>query len=297
MKRSTVQADLMLLLVAIIWGFAFVAQRLGLEHLGPFGFNACRFLLGAISLLPLLLFLKPPSDHSNLAILKYGGIAGLVLFAGASFQQAGLVYTTAGNAGFITGLYIILVPVFGIFLREHTSINTWLGGFLAVVGLYLLSFQDLSRVNFGDILELLGAACWAIHVLLIAKLAPKLDNLRLAISQFLVCAVLSAMVALTIESDSFVIGNITQSWAAIAYAGIISVGIAYTLQIFAQKHAAPAHAAIIMSLEAVAAAFGGWLILNEQFSNAGLLGCTLMLIGMLISQLPAIHKLHKKQQG
>jgi len=295
MRRSTLQADLMLLLVAVIWGFAFVAQRLGLEHLGPFGFNACRFLLGAVSLLPLLLLLKPGPGHCQRQILKYGAVAGLVLFAGASFQQAGLVYTTAGNAGFITGLYIILVPVLGIFMREHTSINTWIGGILAVIGLYLLSFQDLSQVNIGDILELMGALCWAVHVLLIAKLAPKIDNLRLAISQFLFCALLSAIVALSIESNSFVPGNIAMSWAAIAYAGIISVGIAYTLQIYAQKHAAPAHAAIIMSLEAVAAAFGGWLILNEQFSHSGLIGCTLMLIGMLLSQLPSLYKFRKRQ--
>lgn len=295
MRRSTLQADLMLLLVAVIWGFAFVAQRLGLEHLGPFGFNACRFLLGAVSLLPLLLFLKPGPDHCQRQILKYGAVAGLVLFAGASFQQAGLVYTTAGNAGFITGLYIILVPVLGIFMREHTSINTWIGGILAVIGLYLLSFQDLGQVNIGDILELMGAVCWAVHVLLIAKLAPKIDNLRLAISQFLFCALLSFIVALSLESSSFVPGNIAMSWAAIAYAGIISVGIAYTLQIYAQKHAAPAHAAIIMSLEAVAAAFGGWLILNEQFSHSGLIGCTLMLIGMLLSQLPSLYKFRKRQ--
>lgn len=295
MRRSTLQADLMLLLVAVIWGFAFVAQRLGLEHLGPFGFNACRFLLGAVSLLPLLLFLKPSPEHCLRQTLKYGAVAGLVLFAGASFQQAGLVYTTAGNAGFITGLYIILVPVLGIFMHEHTSINTWIGGILAVIGLYLLSFQDLSQVNIGDILELVGALCWAVHVLLIAKLAPKIDNLRLAISQFLFCALLSAVVALFIESSSFVPGNIALSWAAIAYAGIISVGIAYTLQIYAQKHAAPAHAAIIMSLEAVAAALGGWLILNEQFNHSGLLGCTLMLIGMLLSQLPSLYKFRKRQ--
>lgn len=285
----------MLLLVATIWGFAFVAQRLGMESLGPFGFNTLRFMLGACSLIPLLFFFKPAENHCNRTLLKSGVLAGGVLFAGASFQQAGLVYTTAGNAGFITGLYIILVPLLGLLIGQTTIINTWVGGLFAVAGLYLLSFQDLSAVNFGDILELLGAACWAAHVLLIAKLAPKVDNLRLAISQFLVCALLSGFVAVSIEQDSFTIENAISSWAPIAYAGLISVGIAYTLQIFAQKHAPPAHAAIIMSLEAVAAAFGGWLMLNEHFSTAGLIGCSLMLVGMLISQLPSLIKREKNR--
>lgn len=291
MNSQKIQADLMLLLVACIWGFAFVAQRLGMESLGPFGFNTLRFLLGACSLLPLL-FLFKRSDHStnNRTLVISGTLAGLVLFAGASFQQAGLVYTTAGNAGFITGLYIILVPIIGLALGQTTTINTWAGGVFAVLGLYILSFRDLSAINFGDILELLGAACWAIHVLLIAKLAPKLDNLRLAIIQFAVCAVCSGLVAMTIEPDSFTLDNAINSWAPIAYAGLISVGIAYTLQIFAQRHAPPAHAAIIMSLEAVAAACGGWLILEEQFSTLGILGCGLMLFGMLLSQLPSIYK-------
>lgn len=295
MQSKKLQADLMLLLVATIWGFAFVAQRLGMESLGPFGFNALRFMLGACSLIPLLLFFKAPESHCNKALLKSGLIAGGVLFAGASFQQAGLVYTTAGNAGFITGLYIILVPLLGLFIGQTTNINTWIGGLFAVGGLYLLSFQDLSAINFGDILELLGAACWAAHVLIIAKLAPKLDNLRLAISQFVICALLSGIVALFIEADSFTVENAVSSWAPIAYAGLISVGIAYTLQIFAQKHAPPAHAAIIMSLEAVAAAFGGWLMLNEQFSTAGIIGCSLMLVGMLVSQLPALVKREKRR--
>lgn len=295
MHAKNVQADLLLLLVATIWGFAFVAQRLGLEHLGPFGFNASRFFLGSLSLLPLLLFIRLSADQSYRDILKYGAVAGVVLFAGASFQQAGLLYTTAGNAGFITGLYIILVPLLGIFLRQSTSAATWCGGIIAVVGLYFLSVHELSSINPGDLLELCGALCWAAHVLLIAKLAPKLDNLRLAITQFMVCALLSLITALLIEQDSFQLENISQSWAAIAYAGLISVGIAYTLQIVAQKDAPPAHAAIIMSLEAVAAAAGGWLLLDEQFSKLGLIGCGLMLTGMLISQLPSIRRTLKRE--
>lgn len=290
MQSKKIHADLILLLVAIIWGFGFVAQRLGMESLGPFGFNALRFLLGALSLLPLLFFLKSSKSNTSHSLILSGSIAGFALFAGASFQQAGLVYTTAGNAGFITGLYIILVPLLGLFIGQQTNVNTWLGGFTAVFGLYLLSFRDLSAINIGDILQLAGAACWATHVLIIAKFAPKVDNLRLAIVQFLICAFLSALVAFTFEAELFTMTNALNSWAPIAYAGLISVGIAYTLQIVAQKNAPPAHAAIIMSLEAVAAAFGGWLLLDESFSTTSILGCGLMLFGMLLSQLPVFRK-------
>ena len=293
MYAKKLQADVLLLLVAIIWGFAFVAQRLGLELLGPFGFNSLRFLLGALSLLPLLFFFKAPADHSHKRLFVSGLMAGCVLFAGASFQQAGLVYTTAGNAGFITGLYIIFVPLLGLWFGQQTNINTWIGGSFAVIGLYLLSFHQLTQVNQGDLLEIGGALCWAAHVLLIAKLAPKIDNLRLAITQFLVCAALSGLVALILETEQLTLHNALHSWAPIAYAGLISVGIAYTLQIVAQKHSPPAHAAIIMSLEAVAAALGGWLILNESFTLFGLLGCSLMLLGMLLSQLPSLYKRDK----
>ncbi|WP_420555330.1 DMT family transporter [Neptuniibacter marinus] len=293
MQTQKIQADLLLLLVAIIWGLAFVAQRLGLELLGPFSFNALRFLLGALSLLPLLFFFKAPSDHSNRQLLISALAAGGVLFLGASFQQAGLAYTTAGNAGFITGLYIIFVPLLGLWIGQSTTINTWLGGGIAVIGLYLLSFHQLTAINRGDILEICGAVCWAIHVLLIAKLAPKVDNLRLAILQFLVCAALSGFTALILESEQFTLNNAINSWLPIAYAGFISVGIAYTLQIVAQKNAPPAHAAVIMSLEAVVAAVGGWFLLDESFSLLGILGCSFMLIGMLFSQLPLIYKRDK----
>ena len=288
MASKKVQAELMLILVAIIWGFAFVAQRLGMEYLGPFGFNACRFLLGAASLTPLLFFFG--NRQSIKHIIRPGLLAGLILFAGASFQQAGLVYTSAGNAGFITGLYIIFVPLLGLLTRQLTNLNTWIGGVFAVIGLYLLSFQDIESINTGDLLVLAGAICWALHVLLIAKVAPEVDNLRLAICQFVVCATLSGITALILEPQSFTLNNALISWKPIAYAGLISVGIAYTLQIFAQKHAPPAHAAIIMSLEAVAAALGGWWILGEQFTQIALIGCTLMLVGMIVSQLPALRR-------
>ncbi|SEQ66485.1 Threonine/homoserine efflux transporter RhtA [Amphritea atlantica] len=290
METRNIRADLTLLLVAAIWGLAFVAQRLGMDHLGPFGFNGCRFLLGAVSLLPLLLIFRPKAGATEPRAMLRGGItAGMILFLGASLQQAGLLWTTAGNAGFITGLYIIIVPLLGLLLGHITRLNTWLGGLLAVVGLYFLTIETDSdasfTINSGDLLVLGSALFWAAHVVVIGRLASQLDNLRLAIIQFFVCALLSFIVALVFEQDSLTLSNITLAWQPIAYAGLLSVGVAYTLQVVAQRHAPASHAAIIMSLEAVFAAIGGWWLLEEAFSNRALIGCTLMLAGMIVSQL------------
>ncbi|UTW04733.1 DMT family transporter [Amphritea atlantica] len=290
METRNMRADLTLLLVAAIWGFAFVAQRLGMDHLGPFGFNGCRFLLGAVSLLPLLWVFPPKTGSTEPGAMLRGSVtAGILLFLGASLQQAGLLWTSAGNAGFITGLYIIIVPLMGLLLGYITRLNTWLGGLLAVVGLYFLSVETSAAntvtINSGDLLVLGSAFFWAAHVVVIGRLASQLDNLRLAIIQFMICALLSFMVALIFEQDSLTLSNIALAWQPIAYAGLLSVGVAYTLQVVAQRNAPASHAAIIMSLEAVFAAIGGWWLLNEGFSNRALIGCTLMLAGMILSQL------------
>ncbi|MCV6610041.1 MAG: DMT family transporter [Amphritea sp.] len=286
METRNIRADLILLLVAAIWGFAFVAQRLGMDYLGPFGFNGSRFLLGALSLLPLLLIFKAkPGSTESPAMIKGSIAAGVCLFLGASLQQAGLLYTSAGNAGFITGLYIIIVPLLGLLIGQTTRINTWLGGILAVTGLYYLSVNDDFSVNTGDLLVLSSALFWALHVIIIGKLASQLDNLRLAILQFLICALLSLLVAMVFEQDTLSVENIIAAWQPIAYAGLLSVGVAYTLQVVAQRDAPASHAAIIMSLEAVFAVLGGWWLLAEEFSNRALIGCSLMLAGMILSQI------------
>jgi len=297
MHQRNIRADILLLIVAIIWGFAFVAQRLGMDHLGPFGFNAARFLLGAVSLLPLLLFFKTTHDQPVSALLKAGCAAGGVLFLGATLQQAGLVYTSASNAGFITGLYIMLVPLFGLTIGEKTQGNTWIGAMLGVVGLYLLSVSETFSVNPGDLLVLAGAGAWAVHVLLLSRFAPKFDNLRLAIAQFMVCALLSGIAAVFTEQDTLQLENFILSIGPILYAGLFSVGIAYTLQVFAQKDAPPSHAAIIMSLETVFAAVGGWWLLEEQLNSRELAGCGLMLVGMLLSQMPIKRKVAVEPAG
>ncbi len=289
MQTRTLRSDLMLLITAAIWGTAFVAQRVGMDYVGPFTFTAARFFLGALSLLPLLLILKsaalkPTTGKARLNIWQGGLIAGSFLFAGATLQQVGLQYTTAGNAGFITGLYIILVPVIALLWGQRTGRNTWVGGILAVVGLYLLSITDDFTLAYGDLLQLIGALFWAGHVLIIGWLSPQMDALRLSIVQFFTCGLVSLGVALFIENPTF--ANIGLAWQPIAYAGLLSVGVAYTLQVFAQKTAPASHAAIILSLEAVFAVIGGYFLLGERLDTQGIIGCALMLSGMLISQIP-----------
>jgi len=300
--RRTVKSDCLLLLTACIWGFAFVAQRAGMEFVGPFTFNGIRFALGSLSLVPLILYqrrrelgsgtLQPKASLSTL--LTGGMLAGLAIFIGASFQQIGLVYTTAGKAGFITGLYVIIVPVLGLFWRIYPNVGTWVGAIMAAIGLYFLSVTEQFTIAFGDLLELIGAFFWAAHVLLIGWYSPRINNLMLACFQFSVCSVMSLIAALILEDIA--LQGILDAAVPILYGGVCSVGVAYTLQVVAQKDAPPSHAAIILSLEAVFAAIGGWLILEETMTSRGLLGCSLMLVGMILSQTGSLLFKSKKSQ-
>jgi drug/metabolite transporter (DMT)-like permease len=291
MKGRTVKSDALLLATAIIWGFAFVAQRVGMDYVGPFTFNGIRFAIGSLSLLPLVVMSReqrtathkilPPAGSKT--ILFGGAALGLALFAGASLQQIGLVYTTAGKAGFITGLYVIMVPLLGLFWRQQPKIGTWIGAVLAAVGLYFLSVTEEFTIELGDLLVLIGAFFWAAHVLIIGWLSPRINPIKLAFSQYVACSILSLTTAVLIEDITML--SIFQAAIPILYGGLLSVGIAYTLQVVAQRDAHPAHAAILLSLESVFAAVGGWLVLGEIISARGLFGCGLMLAGMLLSQL------------
>ena len=290
------KSNLMLLIAAAIWGFGFVAQRLGMNFLEPFAFNAMRFLLGTLSLLPLLWFLSRKTSTATIiepdksSILKGGVICGLVLFAAATFQQYGLFYTTAAKAGFITGLYLILVPILGILLRHKTGISIWLGALLALAGLYLLSVNDNFTMVRGDTLIFIGALFWAFHILVIDHFSSRVDPIQLSAVQFLVCGALSLGVSFVFETPT--IESILACWKPILFAGVVSVGIAYTLQVIAQKNANPSHAAIIMSLEAVFAAIGGVWLLDEILSSRAWFGCALMMTGMLLSQVKFKRDLH-----
>jgi drug/metabolite transporter (DMT)-like permease len=300
LNRNILKADGLLLLTAAIWGFAFVAQRAGMEYIGPFLFNAIRFALGSLCLLGVMAFTKKagPSGISDSrtnekignsagkpkpASLVVGGIfAGIVLFLASSFQQAGLVYTSAGKAGFITGLYVVVVPVMGLMLGHRPGLRLWAGAILAGTGLYLLSATGSLTLAPGDGLVLIGALLWAVHVHVIGKYSPGNDPIKLAFMQFAICSILSSVSAAIFESSTM--AEVYSAIVPLAYGGFLSVGTAFTLQVVAQRDAKPSHAAIIMSLEAVFAAVGGWLILGESLTSRGVVGCVLMFAGMLVSQ-------------
>lgn len=295
MKNKELESSLFLLLAAAIWGFAFVAQRVGAKYVGSFTFNGVRFALGCISLVPLIIYFNKKSKKDselknsnsdnkfNMETIKAGIILGIAIFIASSLQQIGLEDTTAGKAAFITGFYIVLVPFMGIFLKHKIQKNTWIAAGFAIAGLYLLSITKDFTISKGDLYELIGSILWAAHILLIDKFTKKLDTLRLSFIQFAVCSVLSMITALIFEDIS--ITGLRQALVPVLYGGIASVGVAYTLQAFGQKHAKPSHAAIILSMETVFASIGGLAILREVMGVRGYLGCFLMLAGMLLSQL------------
>ena len=288
-KNKVIRADLIMLLAAAIWGFAFVAQREGMETMGPFLFNAARFFIGSAVLFPLVWYLskknKTPTNKetSTKKLLIAGTIAGLFLFLASSFQQVGIQYTTAGKAGFITGLYIFFVPLIGIFFGQRTGSGTWLGAFIAVIGLYLLSINDDFSIARGDLLQLICAVFFAAHILVVGYVAKRMDPLKLSLIQYVVSGVLSFFIAIAIEVITWQM--IVDTAIPLLYAGIMSIGVGYTLQVVAQQHAKSSHAAIILGLEGAFAVLGGWLILDENLSTRGLIGCGLMLSGMFLSQL------------
>jgi drug/metabolite transporter (DMT)-like permease len=290
MLRSTLRSDFILLLAAVIWGFAFVAQRIGMDYVGPFTYNGVRFALGTLVLLPFLFFqasrsgpllkVSHPADRRRIII---GSImTGLFLFGGVALQQLGLQRTTAGKAGFITGLYVVFVPIVGLLFGQRSHFTMWIGAALSLAGLYLLSMTSGFTIEPGDKLVLYCAILFTFHVLFIAWLSPMMNSFLLAVIQFAICALLNLVIAFAIEPVN--LASVMQAWLPIAYGGILSVGVAYTLQVIAQQTAHPAYASIILSLEAVFAVLGGWFILHEQLTQRMLIGCALMLAGMIVVQ-------------
>lgn len=299
MNYKAVRSYALLSLAAAIWGFAFVAQRVGAASLGPFAFNAARFALGALSLLPALLIrarggrarlaATAPSTGPKAAGLRTALPAGLcvgaVLFAASTFQQMGLSSTTAGKAGFLTGLYIVFVPILGLFCGHRARPLTWLAVLLAAVGLYFVSVTGGWRVASGDLLEICGAAFWAVHILLIDRFSARHGALQLSFWQFAVCSALSALAACLTERPS--LSGFAVAAVPLLYGGILSSGVAFTLQVVAQKHAKPSAAAIVMSMESVFALIGGVLLLSERMSVRSGVGCVFLVAGMVLAQLPA----------
>lgn len=285
MKNKWFISNLSLLGAAIVWGFAFVAQRQGMVFVGPLTFNGIRFLLGAIVLIPTF-WLFSPAIANNLPLKSYlfaGFVAGLALFVASTFQQLGMKYTTAGNGGFITSLYIIFVPVFGFFRKQPSSPMIWIGAVLALSGLYMLSVDSNFQMQTGDILVFISAIFWAMHLIVLSYLSPRFDFRLLAFGQFVFVGILSLSLAFIFEMPQ--IESINAATYPILYAGIVSVGIGFTLQVLGQKNSRADHSALILSLEAVFAAFGGWLILDENMEWKAMMGCLLMLSGVVVSQL------------
>jgi drug/metabolite transporter (DMT)-like permease len=290
---ESLKVDFLLFITALIWGSSFVAQRAGMDHMGPYIFNTVRFALGAITLVPLIYYRQKKGllDHpfqgkkSFWILIKAGIIAGGLLFLGSGLQQVGIVYTTAGKAGFITGLAVVMVPIFGLIRKEAQGKGIWISVFLAITGLYFLSVnQDQNfTIEFGDFLIFLCAIAFALHILVIDWLVTMIDCVILAATQFFVNSILSFGMALIFEDIT--LKAIIDGVMPIFYGGFGSVGIAYTLQIVAQRKAKPAHAAIILSLESVFAVLAGWLILSEAMGSREIWGCALMLAGMLVAQL------------
>lgn len=295
MSKRTM-GNLMLLVGAMIWGAAFVAQSVGMDYVEPFTFQTARCFLGSLVLLPVIWFRdqsghnpkKPVSRADRKTLLTAGLACGSVLFLASSLQQLGLLYTSAGKSGFITAFYIILVPVLGLFLHKKVKPWIWISVILAIVGLYLLCAGETMTVGRGEWLTLGCALAFSVQILCIDHFSPKVDGVRLCALQFFICGVVSMLVMFLTESPSW--DAVLQCWLPIGYAGILSSGVAYTFQIIAQAYTEPTVASLLMSLESVFSVLFGWLLLHQTLTGKELLGCLLVFSGVILAQLPGKEK-------
>ena len=288
--KEKLKGSLLLVLATVIWGSAFVAQSAGMDLIGPFTFQTVRCFLAVVVLIPVIALLDGKDRKnfirkwSNIKLWKTGIICGVALFFAQSLQQVGLVYTDAGKAGFITAMYIVIVPILGIFLKRKPTVAAVISIFIAVTGLYLLSCVGVSQINIGDVLMLLCAVAFAVQITIVDRLAGDLDSIRLNCIQALVVTVLSALFMLSTETPQ--IQPIVNCWLPLCYAGILSMGAAYSLQIVGQKSLEPTTASLIMSLESVFAVITAWLILNERLTTWETAGCILVFSAVILSQIP-----------
>ncbi|MGN0335289.1 MAG: DMT family transporter [Lachnospiraceae bacterium] len=297
MKKGNLKSSLLLFLAAFIWGVAFVAQSVGGESVGCFTFNGVRSLIGSLVLIPVIYFMDQRKirelekeeflrRRGDVKTIVTGGICcGLALCAASNFQQFGISFTTVGKAGFITALYIVIVPVLGIFMKKKVGAKVWFGVILATIGLYLLCMtSDSFSVSKGDFLVLICALIFSVHILVIDYFSPKADGVYLSCIQFFVCGVISMIIAFIFESPD--ISAMISAWLPILYAGIFSCGVAYTFQILGQKDMDPTVASLILSLESVFSVLAGWILLNQKLSFREFAGCGLMFLAILLAQLP-----------
>ncbi len=280
---TVTRSNLILLLAAFIWGVSFIFQKDAMAYMGPFSFNAFRFLLGGLVLLPLIGWRKHKARKSHSPALIKGSVAaGALIFLGAGFQQTGIQYTTIGNTGFITGLYIIFVPIISLFMGNRYARGIWLAVAMASFGLYLLSGMDGFTMAYGDLLVLIGAIFWAFHVIIVDHMSDNHDQIKFAALQFFACAALSYLAALYVGDKAILLSFDEWKWVIIS--GILAVGLGYTLQVIGQTTSPPAQAAVIMSLEAAFAAIAGYFYYGEILSSKALIGCILMFTGCLLTQ-------------
>lgn len=287
----------MLFLTAFIWGVAFVAQSVGMNYIGPFTFSCVRSILGGIVLIPCIWFLdrlkmkeegvteKRTMSEKEKKTLLIGGICcGIALCVASNLQQFGVKYTTVGKAGFITALYIVLVPIFGIFLKKKVGVKVWISVAISVVGLYLLCMTEKFSISKGDFLVLLCAIVFSIHILVIDHFSPLVDGVRMSCIQFWITGIISAIPMFLFEKPS--LSAIFAAAVPLLYAGVMSSGVAYTLQIVAQKDADPTVASLILSLESVFSVLAGWVVLGQVMSMREICGCVLMFAAIILAQLP-----------
>lgn len=302
MKKTSVKSPLLLFLTAVIWGVAFVAQSVGMDYVGPFTFNFVRSIIGGVVLIPCIWLLdrvrggeedaNGAADESEQAAhswhqkgLLTGGICcGIALFVASNLQQFGIQYTTVGKAGFITALYIVLVPVIGVFMKKTEGLKIWISVALAVAGLYLLCITDGFTVSGGDFLVFLCALGFSVHILVIDYFSPRVDGVRMSCIQFFVCGLLSGIGMLLTEHFEW--SAVLMAWMPILYAGVMSCGVAYTLQIVGQKGMNPTVASLILSLESVVSVLAGWVLLGQKLSPRELSGCALMFAAIILAQIP-----------
>ena len=284
---------LLLMFAALIWGTAFVAQSLGMDYIGPLTFNSMRNFIGALALTPVVLFLRKKQDPTKApgaaanyrkTLLVGGLLCGTALAVASCLQQVGIKFTTVGKAGFLTALYIVIVPVFGLFLKKRVPTAVWISVVIAAAGTYLLSIKEGFSIGMGDLFVILCAVVYSVHILVIDHYSPMVSGVELSCVQFIVAGVLSGVIAFILETPNAL--DILRTAGPLLYTGVLSSGVAYTFQILGQKETPPAVASLIMSLESVFAALSGWLFLKEGMQGKELLGCVLVFTAVILAQIP-----------
>lgn len=292
-NRTQMRGAALLLLTALIWGMAFVAQSVGMDYLGPCAFNGVRSFVGGVALLPVIAFSKhlrknAPEEAKpaggKMRLWLWGSACGLLLGTASLLQQAGMLTASPGKAGFLTALYIVIVPVLGIFLGRRPGLKVWAGVVLALLGAYLLSVKGSAGIAAGDLLVIGSAVVFSLHILVIDSAPDVLDGIQLSCIQFFVAGILSMGLALLFEQ--FILQQVLAAWVPLLYTGVISSGVGYTLQILGQRTVNPTVASLILSLESVFAALAGWVLLGQPLSLREVAGCVLVFAAVVLAQLP-----------